>query len=470
MKFAWINRQPSARRLILIFAGWGMDEKPFAGISKPGYDIAVIWGLLDDEFPIPATTIEHYDETCILAWSFGVFQASRILPRLSLPNVTLTLAVNGSPWPVHASYGIPPSIFSATVENLSPASLSRFYRRMAGNSETFRRFNASCPDRSVDELRAELLRVASLASSEEPPASFVWDRVLIGERDSIFPPGNLKNAWSESTSAIYVDPALPHLPHWQLIIDRYITDKERVGNSFGRRRDSYSANASVQQEVANRLAMLLAEKLPGAPKAPHVIEIGCGDGTFTRRLLSVLSPVTLRLIDLSGSIPDSLPASDVKFTRADGEISLRALPDSSVDIVVASSTIQWFNSPRTFFRHVARVLRPGGIAAFSTYGPDTFAALATITGNSLPYLSVSQLSDAVPPSCTVLHASSSSLPVYFPSVSHMLRHLRLTGVNALSVPASVPMMRRIINHYPASPDGSCSLIYNPIYLIFTRQS
>ncbi|MDE6267827.1 MAG: DUF452 family protein [Muribaculaceae bacterium] len=470
MKFAWINHQPSASRLILIFAGWGMDEKPFAGIGKPGYDIAVIWGLLDDVFPIPLSTIEHYDETCILAWSFGVFQASRILPHLNLPNVTLTLAVNGSPWPVDPSRGIPPSIFSATVENLSPVSLSRFYRRMAGSSESFRRFSASCPDRSVDELRAELHRVASLASSEEAPASFIWDRVLIGERDAIFPPDNLKKAWSESTSAITVDPTLPHLPDWQLIIDRYITDKQRVGISFDRRRESYSANASVQQEVARRLAALLAENLPASTNPPHVIEIGCGDGTFTRELLSVLSPARLRLIDLAGSIPDSLLATDIKFTKADGEIALRDLPDSSVDIVVASSTIQWFNSPRTFFRHVARVLRPGGIAAFSTYGPATLADLTAITGNSLPYLSVSQLSDAVPGSCKVLHASSSSLPVSFLSVSDMLRHLRLTGVNAISATASVPLMRRIIDHYPASPDGSCSLTYNPLYLIFTRQS
>lgn len=477
MKFAWISQETpdpcsTSRRLILIFAGWGMDEKPFVSLRKPGYDIAVVWGLLDDVFPIPTSILAHYAEICVIAWSFGVYQASRILPSLNLRNLTLSLAVNGSQWPVHESLGIPTTIFRATVESLSPATLSRFYRRMAGGGDAFRRFSANCPDRSVDELADELRRVALLSSSDDAPLQFRWDRALIGQRDAIFPPDNLMTAWSRSTAAITSDSSLPHLPDWQSVIDRFITDKRRVSASFDSRRATYSGNATVQQQVASRLASLIASRLPASCQHPDVIEIGSGDGTFTRQLISRLSPSTLRLIDLSGSTPAPLPPSSarISFKAADGETYLRQLPDSSTDVITASSTIQWFNSLPVFFREVARVLAPGGIAAFSSYGPDTFSALTALTGRSLPYLSLPEILHALPPSCQVLHSESASISLSFPSVSEMLRHLQLTGVNALSDAASVPLMRRLLSDYPTSPSGECQLTYNPIYLIFTRTS
>ncbi|MDE6192119.1 MAG: DUF452 family protein, partial [Muribaculum sp.] len=34
-------------KLILIFAGWGMDSNPFREIRLDGYDIAVVWDYRD---------------------------------------------------------------------------------------------------------------------------------------------------------------------------------------------------------------------------------------------------------------------------------------------------------------------------------------------------------------------------------------------------------------------------------------
>lgn len=42
MKFKIIHRHPS-ERLILLFAGWGMDPHPFENIRRDGYDLAVVW-------------------------------------------------------------------------------------------------------------------------------------------------------------------------------------------------------------------------------------------------------------------------------------------------------------------------------------------------------------------------------------------------------------------------------------------
>ncbi|MDE6431098.1 MAG: hypothetical protein K2K65_08015, partial [Duncaniella sp.] len=53
MKFHIYPTSDSAttNRIILLFAGWGMDEKPFADLSAGGYRLAVVWDYRDTAFP-----------------------------------------------------------------------------------------------------------------------------------------------------------------------------------------------------------------------------------------------------------------------------------------------------------------------------------------------------------------------------------------------------------------------------------
>ncbi|MDE6066935.1 MAG: DUF452 family protein, partial [Duncaniella sp.] len=57
-----------SRRLILLFAGWGMSPRPLEDVSMAGYDIAVVWDYRDmsaawlDE-------VARYDEVVLVAWS-----------------------------------------------------------------------------------------------------------------------------------------------------------------------------------------------------------------------------------------------------------------------------------------------------------------------------------------------------------------------------------------------------------------
>lgn len=96
MKHAFVQRN-GARRLIVIFAGWGMDARPFAGLTRPGYDIAVVWDYR--EAGLDPTLAAGYDEVCVLAWSMGVMAAQMCNDALG-PNVTARIAVGGTPCPV----------------------------------------------------------------------------------------------------------------------------------------------------------------------------------------------------------------------------------------------------------------------------------------------------------------------------------------------------------------------------------
>ena len=67
-------------RALLIFAGWGMDEKPFSRLHLPGYHIIVIWDYRDNRFPDRLErTMETFGEIAVIAWSFGVPAATDFL-------------------------------------------------------------------------------------------------------------------------------------------------------------------------------------------------------------------------------------------------------------------------------------------------------------------------------------------------------------------------------------------------------
>ena len=61
------------------------------------------------------------------------------------------------------------------------------------------------------------------------------------------------------------------------------------------------------------------------------------------------------------------------FLNADAEqLPLR---DASVDLVYSNVALQWCNDLEGVFREINRVLRPGGLLMFTTFGPDTLSEL-----------------------------------------------------------------------------------------------
>jgi malonyl-CoA O-methyltransferase len=55
--------------------------------------------------------------------------------------------------------------------------------------------------------------------------------------------------------------------------------------------------------------------------------------------------------------------------------------DNSVDVVFSNLMLPWLDDPAAVASEVNRVLRPGGLFAFSSLGPDSFAALRHAWGD-----------------------------------------------------------------------------------------
>lgn len=457
MQYSYISgRAGTSERLILIFAGWGMDARPFSALRRAGYDIAVVWDYRD--CVLPADIVSGYKEICVIAWSMGVMVADGLLD--SIPAVTLSVAVNGTTCPVDNSLGIPEAIFDGTLAGLSERTLEKFRMRMCGGAHAYAEFKPFAPLRSFDELRDELEALGRIAKSRRSGGAFVWDHAIVSMGDAIFPPENQMAAWKDKARSLSVYRG-PHMPNFQELLDHFVMNKEIVVRRFERSTDSYRQHAVAQSEIADELAALI--RRCGLPSSPQILEIGCGTGLLSVSLgrLAEESGGELELWD----IVDSRPIPGVPFRCVDAETEIRDIPDGKYSLISSSSTIQWFNSPARFIREAMRALRPGGLLALSTFAMGNLVEVAQATGIFLPLMSEKDWRRTVDGLGEVLAIYTKRKILYFDNPVKVFRHLKNTGVNALS--AKEPLLKSL-DRYPREADGSCRLTYLPIFILLRK--
>lgn len=458
-----------SNRLILIFAGWGMDATPFAGLCRPGYDIMVVWDYRS--LYIDWGVVESYDEICLVAWSMGVFAASQTLQAVDY-RITKRIAVNGTVHPVDDRYGIPESIYRGTHDGLSERSLTKFYRRMCVSREQFAEFEAVRPSRGVDELKDELRAIGERTILNNT-VHLRWDKAVIGRNDAIMPPLSQQAAWEAAgVRAVMTDDA--HMVDFQALLDSEFIDKATMTQRFERGRDTYEANAPVQTEVVDRMAAMLGRHYGRmlAECAGTVIEIGSGSGALSRKLASAAPRAKLALWDISGSMPDGLGACGgrVRFVRCDAELEIGRLSPGTVSCIASASTVQWFNSPLRFMEMCARALVPGGILLLSTFTRGNLAEITALTGHSLPMLEPEEWLAGGSQWFDVIEYASYTRDIDFGSPMEVLRHLKLTGVNSLGA-GTVPGAgaRDIMRRYPMRLDARYHLTYRPMIMLFVKR-
>ena len=77
------------------------------------------------------------------------------------------------------------------------------------------------------------------------------------------------------------------------------------------------------------------------------------------------------------------------------------LADGSIDLIVSNATLQWCNDLGATFAECLRVLSPGGLLMFTTFGPDTLqelrAAWSSVDGDShvSPFPDMHDVGDAL---------------------------------------------------------------------------
>lgn len=179
-------------KLLLFFAGWACDETPFQTYRPKGMDYMICYDyrLLDFDY----TVFQKYEWIGVVAWSMGVWAAGYVLNKAKHFQGT-SIAFNGTGRPCDNQYGIPERIFTDTLEQLSPASLQRFMRRICGSGNAYREFMQMTPKRDFAEVKDELKAVLDIVrNSPDYNKDFEWNyrKAVLGADDAIFPPENME--------------------------------------------------------------------------------------------------------------------------------------------------------------------------------------------------------------------------------------------------------------------------------------
>lgn len=157
-----------------------------------------------------------------------------------------------------------------------------------------------------------------------------------------------------------------------------VLDKRRLRASFERAADTYDGSAVLQRTIADRLI----ERLDVVKLQPGVVlDVGCGTG-YVSRALARRYPRAQRLaLDIAEPMLHRACQGlgwRGLFVRSPrpvcGDAESLPLASASVDMIVSSLALQWCDAAAAI-AEFHRVLRPGGMLMFSTFGPDTLVEL-----------------------------------------------------------------------------------------------
>jgi len=154
-----------------------------------------------------------------------------------------------------------------------------------------------------------------------------------------------------------------------------IFNQADVRRAFDRAAERYEQFAVLQNEVCKRLL----EKLDIVKITPEfILDAGAGTGKAIPALFERYKKAQLVALDLSEKMLGK-SGRHGGFFRAPhlvcADIEHLPFADDTFDLVFSSLSMQWCNDLNAALLEAKRVLKPGGLFVFSTFGPDTLKEL-----------------------------------------------------------------------------------------------
>lgn len=176
----------NSTELIILFDGWGMDEKPYQ-VIKSHCDILFVHDYCDLDFYFDSSS---YQKIYLITFSAGVFMAGFLKDKL--PKFDYKVAINGVLNPFNELSGIPQSSFHE-MECLTLENAMEFRKKLILDEAHLSTFNACQPHRTLQNSLDEL---SALKKCFINPIELEYDKIIIGENDLIIPAQNQLVAWN----------------------------------------------------------------------------------------------------------------------------------------------------------------------------------------------------------------------------------------------------------------------------------
>jgi malonyl-CoA O-methyltransferase len=164
--------------------------------------------------------------------------------------------------------------------------------------------------------------------------------------------------------------------------DEYVVDKREVQRSFERAATTYDAAAVLQNEVCQRMLSRI-QYIRHATRT--LLDAGSGTGNAIAPLAERFRGARIVPLDIApgmlqrgrGRMPwwRRVPGLPSVTMPVCGDMERLPIRDGVIDLVWSNLALQWVNELPVCFAEMRRVLVPGGLIMFSTFGPDTLKEL-----------------------------------------------------------------------------------------------
>lgn len=129
----------------------------------------------------------------------------------------------------------------------------------------------------------------------------------------------------------------------------------------------------------------MRERLDYVKLSPRrIVDAGAGDARDARSLRTKYPRADVVALDNSLAMLREARGGWLRAAplRICADLARLPLAAGSVELVWCNMALHWVNEPLAVFREFERVLAPGGLAMFSTLGPDTLKELRAAAGGN----------------------------------------------------------------------------------------
>mgnify|MGYP001551831246 FL=1 len=238
--------------------------------------------------------------------------------------------------------------------------------------------------------------------------------------------------------------------------------KRKIRRAFDRAADSYDAAAVLQKEVCGRLL----QKLEYIKLSPQLmLDAGVGTGEAVAPLMKRYKKSRLVVLDLSERMLAKATYHGGLLRKPElvcADIEHLPFCEDSFELVFSSLTLQWCNDLQATMADILRVLKPGGLLMFSTFGPDTLKELRSCWSQIDDAVHVNAFTDMHDVGDGLLQAGfadpvmeAETITVNYETIDMLMADLRGIGANAtaeggragLTAPSVLKQLRQAYESY-----------------------
>ncbi|HEY6483852.1 MAG TPA: malonyl-ACP O-methyltransferase BioC [Steroidobacteraceae bacterium] len=209
-----------------------------------------------------------------------------------------------------------------------------------------------------------------------------------------------------------------------------------IRRAFERASTTYEAAAVLQSRVGEELL----DRLQSFRLQPRVVlDLGAGTGKAAGALKRRYRRALVIALDLApGMLREARRHQPFlrRFERVCADAARVPIAAASVDVVFSSLMLQWCQPPDAVLREIRRILRPDGLFAFASFGPDTLKELRSAWAAADAYEHINPFIDVQDLGTALLRAGLMEpvldvdrVQLTYPDTFAVMRDLRRIGAN-----------------------------------------